>query len=88
MCLWEYCLNETPAQFTERIVIEGYATTRALVSGLAAPCHQAYEIARDQGYDDSFDWEFVPRWFDRCVEGDMTVNCDPAEAAARVLEDN
>lgn len=88
MCLWEYCLNESPRQFSDYVVVAGYCETRSRIAALAALCHQAYEVAREQGYDNCFDWEFVPRWFDRCVEEDLTVNCTPAEAAGRVLEDN
>lgn len=41
---------------------EGAASARQQCIALAKDCDRSYHIANDLGYDDLFDWEFVPRW--------------------------
>lgn len=44
---------------------EGFAHARDNAVHLAKFCELAYIYAKHHGFDDSFDWEFVPRFCDR-----------------------
>jgi hypothetical protein len=67
LCIWEYCLllrNDTDddSVFDWLRGGEGAATARNMCIQLAKDCDRSYTVAAALGYDDSFDWEFVPRW--------------------------
>ena len=48
---------------------EGAASARDACLSFATDIEYCYTVARDQfGFDDSFDWEFVPRWADYAME--------------------
>lgn len=66
MCLWEHCLH-TRSQGCDLLWDwlrggEGAANARDMCIRLAPDIERSYQIARKCGFDDSFDWEFVPRW--------------------------
>jgi len=73
MCLWEDCLRrcgngEGDAVFDWLRCEEGAAAARQKCLELAEVVELSYDIAFADGYDDSFDWEFVPRWLDLAME--------------------
>lgn len=48
---------------------EGAANAREMCIYLCKDIEYSYQVARDElGFDDSFDWEFVPRWADVAME--------------------
>ena len=81
MCLWEECLlrqvlhkqehgrDEEDPLFLWLAEGEGTASARDKCMDLAVDIEGSYQIARDEfGFDDCFDWEFVPRWADEAME--------------------
>jgi hypothetical protein len=66
MCLWEYCLlqrsNDDDSVFDWMRGGEGAANARDMCIDLASDLEQSYRVAKAFGYDDCFDWDFVPRW--------------------------
>lgn len=46
---------------------EGACTARELFADMAAPMDQAWSIATSLGYDDPFDWDFVPAILDQIL---------------------
>lgn len=83
MCIWEECIHRL-AEARSRGGIEaqeqdelwnwlrggeGAACARDMCIRLCRDLEQCYLMARDWfGFDDSFDWEFVPRWCDYAME--------------------
>ena len=67
-CLWEACLKFKDADnsighiVSNWFEIKGTAEVRSTVISWHAECDAAYTAAVATGYDDSFDWEFVPQW--------------------------
>lgn len=79
-CLWEEVLEnrERPdvrAAFEHR----GCADLRATVCGWAEPVHRDWEQASANGYDDPFDFEFVPAW----IKANVTFGAYGAQLAAK-----
>lgn len=66
LCIWEFCLHQRckddDSVFDWLRGGEGTAAARDQCVALAADCDKSYQMANTLGYDDSFDWEFVPRW--------------------------
>lgn len=66
MCLWEECLHQRT--MGNNVLWdwlrgnEGAANARDMCINFAKDIEKSYRVARDCGFDDSFDWEFVPRW--------------------------
>ena len=72
MCLWEHCLHEEPPIYVSYRQNNGACETRDRVRDLAEHCHNAWEHAYEHlGFDAPFDWEWVPAWFDTCVDADL-----------------
>jgi len=70
MCIWEEILSlkERNMQVSRHFEQGGTAAIRLFALSLAKPCHLAWERAvKDAGYDDAFDWEFVPDWISENV---------------------
>lgn len=73
MCIWEECLSER-ARGNDRIFDwlrggEGAASARNMCILLADSLDFSYHFAvKRYGYDDCFDWDFVPRWIDEVME--------------------
>lgn len=75
LCIWEYALSPSNTDHLRKLCTgsfldwlkgeEGYASAREAAAHLARFCEMSYIYARHYGFDDSFDWEFVPRWCDR-----------------------
>ncbi|BBD98073.1 hypothetical protein SAMIE_1015740 [Sphingobium amiense] len=79
-CLWEEVLERkdepnVKAAFEHR----GYADLRATVCGWAEPVHRDWQEASANGYDDPFDFEFVPAW----VSANVTFSDRGAELATK-----
>lgn len=83
MCLWEECLGrmnhcrhmggmsamEECEMWNWLRCGEGAANARQQCIELAPHIEGSYRIAYNLlGFDDSFDWEFVPRWADHAME--------------------
>ena len=66
-CIWEYLLQqrrinpEIQTAFSDY----GYAHMRYLAIIHADQCHLDYAKAVEKGYDDAFDWDFVPDWVEK-----------------------
>lgn len=72
MCLWEYCLDYRPPACEAFRGLHGVCETRDRVQGFAKSCHESWEHAQAVlGFDAPFDWEWVPAWFDICVDNDF-----------------
>jgi hypothetical protein len=62
-CLWEEVLeNRDRPDVRAAFDNCGSADLRATVCGWAEPVHRDWEEASANGYDDPFDFEFVPAW--------------------------
>ena len=58
--------------------VQGAACARDMCIELSPDIEATYVIARDEfGFDDSFDWEFVPRWADYAMELTETHHLTP-----------
>lgn len=69
LCMWEHAvtpdglMNIKSKPFLDWLAgEEGYAHARMAVIHLAPFCEISYIWAKHNGYDDCFDWEFVPAW--------------------------
>jgi hypothetical protein len=68
MCLWEAYLDDTvsadaKAGLDALRAAVGTAQLRLnFITLLVEPCEAAYLAATADGYDDCFDWDFVPQW--------------------------
>ena len=72
MCLWEYCLDQNPQVYVDYRELHGACETRDRIRDLALHCELAWEHAHAElGFDAPFDWEWVPTWFDICVDEDL-----------------
>jgi len=72
LCIWEYCLDHMPANCEGFRALHGVAETRDRVQSFAKPCHLAWEHAHNVlDFDAPFDWEWVPAWFEVCVDEDF-----------------
>lgn len=73
-CIWEEFLEIrkiSPGKFepfsTEARILQGFedegtSAMRLKAINLAERCHYDYLNAIADGYDDCFDWDFVPNW--------------------------
>jgi hypothetical protein len=73
MCLWEECLLRRSQNQNDLFDWlrggEGMADARSMCIEYATDIEQSWQIAYNEfGFDDSFDWEFVPRWADYAME--------------------
>lgn len=78
MCLWEECLlrqmNNDDELYNwlrggELRCGEGAASARLQCILLAKDAEYSWRIAHEHfGFDDSFDWEFVPLWLDHAMD--------------------
>lgn len=69
-CLWEAAMDMKPHHpgLREWLECNGYCDVRMTVIGWAAECDRDYQKAVADGFEDSFDWEFVPDWLSRKLE--------------------
>lgn len=77
MCAWEWMIEvrsnnphvRAPSGFTCWFSQVGTAEARVTCfTDLSEAIHWAWEAAREAGFDDCFDWEFVPWFMTECVE--------------------
>ncbi len=98
MCLWENALHrridDDDGLYDWLRGGEGAACARDMCLRLAADIELAYKTAVDEGFDDCFDWEFVPRWAEYAMEATMelrlgdAVNVDIGFAIAKEWKEN
>lgn len=63
MCLWEEVLNiRRDPNVTYAFDMVGTSAIRNQIGTMAEACDADYQAAVATGYDDCFDWEFVPGW--------------------------
>lgn len=71
LCLWEECIRRRQLGDDEFFDWlrggEGAANARDMCVQLAKDCETSYQVARECGFDDSFDWEFVPLWVNLAI---------------------
>jgi hypothetical protein len=89
MCIWEALLEDRchlGFEYSKEQV--GWAQTRSIAGEFAEPCNEAWEYAHKHlGYDDSFDWDWVPRFMTHCVNQEFQLKFTETKAAAeRVME--
>ena len=82
MCLWEECLlrrmNNDEEVFHWLRAGEGAASARLQCILLAKDTEYSWQIAREHfGFDDSFDWEFVPLWLNYAMDLTETHHITP-----------
>lgn len=82
MCLWEECIMRQVSWRNEHGITdtgppmfdwlrggEGAASARDMCVCLAKDLEESWKVAHEKyGFDDSFDWEFVPRWADEAMD--------------------
>lgn len=65
-CLWESVLELD--MFPDIHQTMGTAYLRETVCEFAVLVEESYETAFVNGYDDAFDWEFVPWFLENCID--------------------
>lgn len=76
MCAWEYVLSELSGgnnKWTARRDLEGTSALRYHVLNMAEVIRSAYGVAVKAGFDESFDWEFVPKFLSRATDADCNL---------------
>lgn len=89
MCIWEALLgtdNHLGFEYSKEQV--GWAATRSIAGEFAEPCNDAWEYAHKHlGYDDSFDWDWVPQWLIAIITPEFQLKfTDPKDAATLIME--
>ncbi len=65
-CIWEELLNRiSNPKFEIAFEKHGHGHMRHLAIVHADQCHLDYAKAVEDGYDDCFDWDFVPDWVEK-----------------------
>lgn len=74
------CLNESYHDLPDNHPLQLYRDThgicvvRSRINDLAGYANDLHRLMVDeQGYDNCFDWDFIPTFLERCVEHDFTV---------------
>lgn len=84
-CLWEDFLSNCQAEndlfYAVRSAV-GMAECRDRLVDLAEPVERAWLFARENGFDDPFDWEFVPWFMRNCVTDRLAMVSDWEERIA------
>jgi hypothetical protein len=74
MCLWEEVHGRiTDDNFPDWVQAReavGTAAMRSCCADMVEQLEADWVLAQERGYDDSFDWEFVPVWVNLNVEFD------------------
>ncbi len=87
MCIWEALLEDRchlGFEYSKEQV--GWAQTRSYAAEFAEPCNEAWEYAHKHlGYDDSFDWDWVPRWLIGMITPEFQVKFTDTKAAATLI---
>lgn len=72
MCLWEESIQRQHMRDDELFGWlaggEGAARARGMCIELAKDIEYSYNVAKAFGFDDCFDWDFVPMWADLAME--------------------
>lgn len=91
MCLWEEVLAALSSgkgldwAFARQLT-EGTVVLRSHILDLAKPCHEAWTIAHQEGkgFDEPFDWEFVPWFLRNAVDEDGDLKPDWKDLAMKM----
>lgn len=90
MCIWEALLEtrKHPGfEYSKEQV--GWAQTRSDAADFSEPCHRAYEYAHKHlGYDDSYDWDWVPRFVTMCVNDEFQLKFIGSKTLAELVMEN
>lgn len=72
MCIWEEAIHRQAVKDDELFKWlaggEGAATARGMCIELAKDIELSYHVAKMYGFDDCFDWDFVPMWATLAME--------------------
>lgn len=86
LCAWEHVLERLKARGSNKWKYRrqkaGMAALREHVAALALTIELAYQEAKRKGYDDCFDWEFVPKFLEAATDN----NCDLLVDWSRVID--
>jgi hypothetical protein len=87
MCIWEALLgteNHLGFEYSKEQV--GWAATRSIAGEFAEPCNDAWEYANKHlGYDDSFDWDWVPRFMTHCISDEFQLRSTHSKTLAELV---
>lgn len=73
MCAWEWWLEEGYDRFGQ--IFEGQHAAREYFQSIAPQLEMAWQIARRHGYEDCFDWEFVPEFLSAAISAEWSGLC-------------
>ena len=90
MCIWEALLgtdHHLGFEYSKEQV--GWAATRSYAAEFAEPCNDAWEYANKHlGYDDSFDWDWVPLFIKNGISDEFQLKFTDAKTAAELVMEN
>lgn len=81
MCMWEETIGPLSNNPEVQIVFEqqGTCEVRDMILSHATQCHDDWERAQAAGYDDCFDWDWVPKWMrDNLTWTPQSINYTPS----------
>jgi hypothetical protein len=85
MAIWESLLENPPQWFVQLKAENGSCTARGIVAELAPHMDDAWSFAAElHGYDDAFDWAFVPDVLHSITSPAQLIN-DPLGVVNRLL---
>lgn len=69
-CIWEEMIDQFRRAQGEKFAHfpGGFASARSWAYNQAETVHMAWEIAQLAGFNDAFDWEFVPAFLERAYD--------------------
>jgi len=76
MCLMEafFDLPDSDARRSDFLPNHGIAVVRDQIATAASLCHQTWLWLHERDeYDDCFDWDFCPRFLDRCMDDQLVL---------------
>ena len=87
-CAWEYAseqlMQHTHDKWGKFAEWTGSSGLRLHMCELAEQIHIAYTIAQRRGYDEAFDWEFVPAFLQRATDENLALVDDWRDVAAMI----
>lgn len=87
MCAWEHVAEQARKggnKWADYARPYGIAALRGHVAGLAATVHEAWEAAMSVGFDESFDWDFVPLFLEHATNSGCVLRSDWHEVAEKI----
>ncbi len=70
MCVWEWVLENKSSNkwLLQSFEIDGYVEIRWKMLEIVRAVREVWPKAVEAGYEDCFDWEFVPWFMEKCVD--------------------